>query len=50
MPIYALTKERYEELLQKAKTKEEQIMEFMKKGIKEMYLEDLYELKKKIKS
>jgi DNA topoisomerase-2 len=50
MPIYSLTKERYEELLQKAKTKEEQIMEFMKKGIKEMYLEDLYELKKKIKS
>ena len=50
MPIYSLTKERYEELLQKAKTKQEQIFEFMKKGIKEMYLEDLYELKKKIKS
>ena len=47
MPIYSLTKERYEELLQKAKTKQEQIFEFMKKGIKEMYLEDLYELKKK---
>lgn len=49
MPIYSLTKERYEELLQKAKTKKEQIVEFMKKGIKEMYLEDLYELKKKVK-
>ena len=49
MPIYSLTKERYEELLQKAKTKQEQIFEFMKKGIKEMYLEDLYEMKKKIK-
>jgi len=49
MPIYSLTKEKYEELLQKAKAKKEQIVEFMKKGIKEMYLEDLYELKKKIK-
>ena len=39
----------WEEMLQKAKTKQEQIFEFMKKGIKEMYLEDLYELKKKIK-
>ena len=43
------TKEKYEEILQKVKTKEEQIMEFMKKDTKEMYLEDLYELKKKIK-
>lgn len=50
MPIYSLTKEKYEELLQKAKAKKEQIVEFMKKGTKEMYLEDLYELKKKIKS
>jgi hypothetical protein len=49
MPIYSLTKEKYEELLQKAKAKKEQIMEFMKKGTKEMYLEDLYGLKKKIK-
>ena len=49
MPIYSLTKEKYEEILQKVKTKEEQIMEFMKKDTKEMYLEDLYELKKKIK-
>ena len=49
MPIYSLTKEKYEELLQKAKAKKEQIVEFMKKDTKEMYLEDLYELKKKIK-
>lgn len=49
MPIYSLTKEKYEELLEKAKAKNEQILELMKKGTEQMYLEDLNELKKKIK-
>lgn len=49
MPIYSLTKEKYEDLLNKAKEKKSQIEEFEKKEIKDMYLEDLQELKKKIK-
>lgn len=50
MPIHSLTKEKYDELLNKTKAKKEQIDEYSRKGTKEMYLEDLYELKRKIKS
>lgn len=49
MPIHSLTKEKYDELLNKTKSKKEQIDEYSKKDTKEMYLEDLYELRKKIK-
>lgn len=49
MPIYSLTKERYEDLMNKAKQKKELIDEISKKEPKEMYLEDLNELKKKLK-
>lgn len=49
MSIYSLTKEKYEELINKAKQKQEQIDEISKKEPKEMYLEDLNELKKKLK-
>lgn len=49
MPIHSLTKEKYDELLNKTKLKKEQIDEYSKKDTKEMYLEDLNELKKKIK-
>lgn len=50
MPIHSLTKEKYDELLNKTKVKKEQIDEYSKRDTREMYLEDLYELKKKIKS
>lgn len=50
MKISNLTKEKYEELINKTKMKKEQIDEYSKKDIKEMYLEDLVELRKKIKS
>lgn len=50
MKISNLTKEKYEELINKTKLKKEQIDEYSKKDIKEMYLEDLVELRKKIKS
>lgn len=49
MPIHSLTKEKYDELLNKTKAKKEQIDEYSRKDTKEMYLEDLYELKRKIK-
>ena len=49
MPIYSLTKEHYEDLMSKAKQKKELIDEISKKEPKEMYLEDLNELKKKLK-
>lgn len=49
MPIHSLTKEKYDELLNRTKAKKEQIDEYSKKDTKEMYLEDLYELRKKIK-
>lgn len=49
MPIHSLTKEKYDELLNKTKVKKEQIDEYSKRDTREMYLEDLYELKKKIK-
>ena len=48
MPIYSLTKEKYEELISKAKLKKEQLDQTMLLIPKEMYLEDLQELKKKI--
>lgn len=50
MPIHSLTKEKYDELLNKTKAKKEQIDEYSRKDTKEMYLEDLYELKRKVKS
>jgi hypothetical protein len=49
MPIHSLTKEKYDELLNKTKVKKEQIDEYSKRDTREMYLEDLCELKKKIK-
>lgn len=49
MSIYSLTKEKYEELVNKAKQKKDLIDEVSEKNPKEMYLEDLYELKKKLK-
>ena len=49
MPIHSLTKEKYDELVNKAKVKKEQIDEYSKRDTREMYLEDLCELKKKIK-
>lgn len=49
MPIYSLTKERYEDLINKAKQKKDLIDEIGKKDTKDMYLEDLNELKKKLK-
>ncbi|MCM1218243.1 MAG: hypothetical protein NC548_27470 [Lachnospiraceae bacterium] len=49
MPIYSLTKERYEDLMNKAKDKKILIDEIGKKDPKDMYLEDLNELKKKLK-
>ena len=49
MPIWSLTKERYEDLMNKAKDKKSLIDEISVKNPKDMYLEDLSELKKKIK-
>lgn len=49
MSIYSLTKEKYEELLNKAKEKKSQIDEVYTWEIKDMYLKDLNELKKKLK-
>lgn len=48
MPIYNLTKEKYEELMNKAKNKKDQLDQTKKLVPKEMYLEDLQELKKKL--
>lgn len=49
MSIYSLTKEKYEELVNKAKQKKDLIDEISDKNPKDMYLEDLNELKKKLK-
>lgn len=49
MPIHSLTKERYEELMGKTRAKKAQIDEYAKLDTKEMYIQDLNELKKKIK-
>lgn len=48
LPIYNLTKERYEDLMSRAKAKKEQLEETKNLVPKEMYLEDLKELKKKL--
>lgn len=48
MPIWNLTKERYDDLMNKAKAKKELLNETMKLDIKNMYLDDLNELKKKV--
>lgn len=48
MPIWSLTKERYEDLMNKAKSKKEQLDNTINLVPKEMYLEDLNELKKKL--
>lgn len=49
MPIYSLTKERYDEIIQKAKEKKSQLDEISGRNPKDMYLEDLSELKRKLK-
>ena len=49
MSIYSLTKEKYEDLINKAKQKKDLIDEISGKNPKDMYLEDLNELKKKLK-
>lgn len=49
MPIYSLTKERMEDLINKAKQKKLQIEEIEKIEPRDMYLDDLNELKKKVK-
>ena len=48
LPIYNLTKERYEDLMSRAKVKKEQLEETKSLVPKEMYLDDLTELKKKL--
>lgn len=48
LPIYNLTKERYEDLMSRAKAKKEQLEETKNLVPKEMYLDDLTELKKKL--
>lgn len=48
MPIWSLTKERFDDLMEKAKQKKLQIEETEKLKPKEMYIGDLQELKKKI--
>ena len=48
MPIYNLTKEKYEELMNKAKNKKDPLDQTKNLVPKEMYLEDLQELKKKL--
>lgn len=48
MNILSLTKEKYEDLMNKAHQKKEDLNLIEKKEPKEMYLEDLQELKKKI--
>lgn len=48
MPIWSLTKERFDDLMEKAKQKKLQIEETEKLKPKEMYLGDLQELKKKV--
>ena len=49
MPIYTLTKERYEELLKQLESKRIELQDTEGLRIKDMYLSDLTELKKSIK-
>lgn len=49
MPIHSLTKEKYDELIGRTKALKARIDEWSVKDTREMYLEDLVELKKKIK-
>ena len=49
MPIYSLTKERYAELLKQCEEKKQLIADTKKRDIKDMYIDDLNELKKKLK-
>jgi DNA topoisomerase-2 len=48
MPIHSLTKERFDELIQQAKQKEEESKKIEATTPKEMYLSDLKELRKKV--
>lgn len=48
LPIYNLSQEKYQELLNNAKIKKDMIADMEKKDPKEMYLDDLKELKKKL--
>lgn len=48
MPIYSLTKEKYEELMNKARSKKEELDDMKGRDPKDMYLQDLQELKRKI--
>ena len=48
MPIHSLTKERFDELMNNAKDKKKQLEEIKTREPKEMYLDDLKELKKKL--
>ena len=48
MQIYSLTKEKYDDLICRAKQKKGSLDDIMKKNPKEMYLEDLQDLKKKL--
>ncbi len=49
MPIYTLTKERYEELLKQLESKKIELQKTESLKIKNMYLSDLKELKKSLK-
>ena len=49
MPIWSLTKELYDKLKEDFKTKEQEREKLLKLSPKDMYLEDLQELKKKVK-
>jgi DNA topoisomerase-2 len=49
MPIYSLTKEMFEKLKEDFKSKKEEIEKLKLVQPKDMYLEDLVELKKKLK-
>ena len=48
MQMYSLTKEKYDDLICRAKQKKGSLDDIMKKNPKEMYLEDLQDLKKKL--
>ena len=48
MQIYSLTKEKYDDLICRAKQKKGSLDDIMKKNPNEMYLEDLQDLKKKL--
>jgi DNA topoisomerase-2 len=49
MPIYSLTKEMYEKLKEDFKLKKEEITKLEATDPKDMYIDDLNELKKKFK-